>query len=440
MSLLAGTGCVDITPGAPMFLVGYPHVPRISTGVHDPLLAAALCLRNEHAAVILIAVDLLFLDRQTVGRCREAIRTATGVPDANILISATHTHSGPVTTQHLTMADDPVVPPPDLHYLAQVEGRIVRAAAEAWETTVPARLAVASARADGVGGNRLRPDGVTDPEVGLLYVVCRDTDAPLALSLVYGMHPTVLHEDSRLISGDFPAFTRKHLAERLPGVTVLYHTGSAGNQSPRHHVTAQTFAEAERLGRRLGKNVWQVVSRLPSTAFSDEPVLAAAQRCVDLPPRRFPTLAEAESKRAMALARFQWLKAQGAGHGPVRTAECEVFGAEEVVTLARAQAAGSLTAWQQRALPAEVQALRIGDACWVGLPGEVFAEYALDIQRRALGRTFVISLANGELQGYIVTPEADATGGYEASCSMFTSDAGRILADTAVDMIRTLPV
>ena len=38
----AGAAQVDVTPDSPQFLYGYPHCERISTGVHDPLLASAL--------------------------------------------------------------------------------------------------------------------------------------------------------------------------------------------------------------------------------------------------------------------------------------------------------------------------------------------------------------------------------------------------------------
>ena len=54
------------------------------------------------------------------------------------------------------------------------------------------------------------------------------------------------------------------------------------------------------------------------------------------------------------------------------------------------------------------------------------------------GRAFVISLANGELQGYIVTPEADAAGGYEAACSFFRPEAGAAMADEAVRLMGLL--
>ena len=434
-TLHAGAAAVDITPGRPLFLVGYPHVPRTSTGVHDPLYASALCLRNHGADVILVAVDILFVTHETARRCRDRITEATGVPAANILISATHTHSAPVTFAYLSFRHDGVTPPPDPEYMAVFEDGIVRAAVHAWRGAAPARLAVTSARADGVGGNRLSPDGIADPEVGILYVERAGDGVPLALSMVYAMHPTVLHEDSRLVSADFPGYARQHLAARFPGVTVLSHTGPAGNQSPRYHVSGQTFAEAERLGRRLADAVARAVSGLGAADFTDQPVLDGRQRFVMLTPRLFSTVREAEDRRRSASERYGRLQREGAPHGPLRTAECAVFGAEELVTLAEAQAAGELSALHRAEMPAEVQVLRIDDACWVGLRGEWFVEYGLRIKRLAPRRTFVISLANGELQGYIVTPEADRAGGYEAACSLYGPEAGVLMADAAMELI-----
>ena len=86
----------------------------------------------------------------------------------------------------------------------------------------------------------------------------------------------------------------------------------------------------------------------------------------------------------------------------------------------------------------EVQALRVGDTFLVGLPGEQFVEYALRIKRESPRRAFVISLANGELQGYIVTPEAEAVGGYEAQMSFFPAAAGDALTSAALKLIRDL--
>ncbi len=82
--------------------------------------------------------------------------------------------------------------------------------------------------------------------------------------------------------------------------------------------------------------------------------------------------------------------------------------------------------------------MRIGDLFVVGLPGEQFVEYALEIKRRAPGRAFVISLANGELQGYIVTPAAAAVGGYEADWALFRPESGARMVVAALSLMEKI--
>jgi neutral ceramidase len=434
-ALSAGAATRDISPRKPMFLFGYPHVPRTSTGLHDPLLATALYLNDGASAAIFVSVDVLMLSHTVLNACRGDIRDRTGVPESHILISTTHTHSAPVTIDLLAFRGDPVVPPADAEYLEFVSRSIVDAAAEACANALPARAAVTSAHVDGVGGNRHDPDGPRDSETGILYVCAAGSGTPLALLLVYSMHPTVLHEDSALASADFPGYARVHLSEALPGLQVLYHTGPSGNQSPRYHISGQTFAEAERLGRRLGAAVLDSVRALPDAAFWDHLPIAAARRLVELPGREFPSVEEAAASHAAALAEFERLKAEAAAHGPTRTAEVAVFGAEEQLFLARAQERGELVELRRAYTPVEVQVIRAGPAFFVGLPGELFVEYGLEIKARARGRAFVISLANGELQGYIVTPGAT---GYEAGFSLFAPEAGRVLVDAALQLIDEL--
>lgn len=438
MGLHAGVGIRDISPRTPMFLVGYPHVPRLSTGVHDPLLASALCLRSGTDAVLLMAVDLLFLSMDTARETRRRIAEATGLPEAHILISCTHTHSGPLTMDNIAWRDDPCVPPVDPAYVAFLTDGLVAAAVEAAQTPHEVELAWTSADARGVGSNRLSPDGVTDADAGVLVVRTLD-GAWLALATIYGMHPTVLHEDSTLISGDFPAFTRQHLHEAL-GATVIYHNAPCGNQSPRYAVTGQTFAEAERLGRLLGARILTAVQQLRAEDFSRDVVLAGRLAGISPVPRAMPSIAEAEALLQACVSEYQRLQADGAGHGPVRTAECAVFGAEETVTLAHAQATGELACIHAAYRQADVQAVRIGDRTLVGWPCELFTEYALTLKQRAPVPTHAICLANGELQGYIVTPDAAAAGGYEAANSLFTPETGQLLVARGMELVEELSV
>ena len=430
MALRAGAAQRDISPIQPMQLAGYPHVRRISTGVHDPLLASALFLANGTQAILLCALDLLMLNADVTRRIRRRVAGQLGLPESGVFITCSHTHSAPVTLDYLPFVGDPAMPAPDPAYLQYCEDQIVIAALAAQGRAQPAELAWTTADARGVGGNRHAPEGTTDPEVGVLAV--RSGGQLLAVTLIYGMHPTVLHEDSTLVSADFPHFARLHVQEALGrDLVVLYHTAPCGNQSPRYFVTGQTFAEAERLGRQLGTAALGSLANLRT----DNAELASALQTVKLPRRTLPPVAGAEKLLADYQADFARLQARGAERAAVRTAECAVFGAEAVVQLARVQATGAVEKLMARLEPFEVQVVRIGAACLVGFPGEMFVEYALELKCRAPKKTFITAYTNGELQGYIVTPAAAVAGGYEAASSMFEPQAGRVLIETALEML-----
>jgi neutral ceramidase len=437
MTLQAGAAVRDISPRGPMALFGYPHVERISEGVHDPLLASALYLRTPSAAVVLVSLDILFVDPPRARLLRRAIAERTGTPEDCVFVHTTHTHSGPVTSRILAWRDDATTRPPDPDYLDFLEHQAVEAATDAMANARGAELAWTTADATGVGGSRLAADGVTDPEAGILAVREAGGGPMLAVLLNYGMHPTVLHEDSRLVSSDFPHYAREHLHERIgENLRVIYQTAPAGDQSPRYLVTGQTFAEAERLGRKLGEAAAASLARLADSAFSRQPMLSGELREVNLPRRTMPPVVDAERQLAAYRAEYERLRAEGAERPLVRTAECAIFGAEGTVALARAQSEGEIDRIVESYRPIALQVLRIGEAWLAGLPGEVFAEYALRIKRQSPAKTFVASLVGGELQGYIVTPQAAAAGGYEATTSLFAPEAGGVMVGEVLAILR----
>ena len=434
--LCAGFGRADITPGKPCFLVGYPHVERISTGTHDPLLASALCLENEGRTLVFISVDLIFVSPGWTRDCRARISEATGIPPENILIGATHTHSGPQTCDLLVWKGDRVVPPCDPEYLEFSCARTAGAAIEAWHAMEPAELVVTSTNVAGLaGGNRIDPDGPEDPEAGLLMVRRTDGESPLAILAIYGMHPTVLHEDSTLFSGDFIAFTRAHL-EKSFGAGVVYLNGVSGNQSPRRFVRSQTFSEAERLGLALGKGIEEALRA--ADGFQSQVVLDSSTKKIPLERKKFPSVAESSARLEAARKAYENLKAADAGHAVVRTAECTVFGAEEVLTLARSEESGDARAVGKKYSEAEVQVFRVGDAAFAGWPGEFFVEYGLAVKSLSPAKTFVATMSNGELQGYIVTLEAEREGGYEAQMAFFPASTGERFVNETVRLVQTL--
>lgn len=431
--LRAGAAAVDITPRDSQFLYGYPHVRRYSTGVHDPLLSSALYLEGGGAAVLFLANDVIGVSKASAARVRDAIARAASVPAGHIMVTATHTHSGPITIGYVSGESDPVVPAVDAEDLRWMEERIIEAGVAACRAAEPAEAGLAVADGSGVGTNRRDPAGPSDPQVPVLMVRAARDRRPIAAMAVCSMHPTVLHEDSTLYSGDFIGLARQYLQKNAlgSGCPVLFHAGPCGNQSPRHVVKANTFAEAQRLGQRLGGAVERALTQI---GFLSDIRIACRGDLVDLPRKTFLSLVEAQAKEAAARERLARLRRDGVARQEVRTAECDWFGAEETLALARAAGSGRLSEAYRECLPAEIQAVAVGPWTFVGWPGELFVEYALAVKARRAD-AFVISLANGDLQGYIVTPEAAAEGGYEASNGLFPPEAGRILVEKTLRLV-----
>ena len=423
---IIGSAESDLTPDRSVFLYGYPHAQRMSSGIHDRLLSSAIYLSDNTSAAIFVANDIIWVPRNIVQNARQRISRNTGVPAGHIMITASHTHSGPVVSRMLSNQDDPYVPDPDPQYLTQLEDAIVAAATNACKSARPATLSIGSTSIAGLGTNRHDPSGAMIESLPVLIARDRNDDRPLAIMCVCAMHPTVLHEDWTQISGDFPGLAREHLSHDSLDCPLVYHMGPAGDQSPRHVVRGNTIEEADRLGRLLADKIRTAID-------NSTPIPAGAIRCQSastrLPLRELPPIKAAWEAEIAARVTLDRLRTSGAPAAQIRTAECDLFGAEETVTLAQAAAEGTLAAAAEQCLPAEVQAITIGHHTWIGWPGEVFVDFALQILRD-FNNVSIISLANGELQGYLVTEAAVAARTYESGNALFQSpDSGQILVD-----------
>ena len=91
-NLKAAVAKVDITPADGTPVVG--HVRQVS-GVRDPLSAVLLLLDDSRTKAAILTLDLLGTGGDMTPRLREAIGTGTGISDGNIMIAASHNHSGP---------------------------------------------------------------------------------------------------------------------------------------------------------------------------------------------------------------------------------------------------------------------------------------------------------------------------------------------------------
>jgi hypothetical protein len=434
MKIQAGASASVITPRTVQFLDGYPHAERFSDGVDTDLFTSALFLTDGSSRWLIIGNDLLFLDKGQVRFLRERIAAGTGVPADNIMVSSTHTHSAPLCrTKYPIFAGD-AAPPTDQEFIEWMLGRIVDNAVAATKNPQDAEIGRGFGDSSEVGGNRRDPSGPSHPCVPVLLIRHAGNCKPIALMLVVSVHPTVLHEDSRLFSGDFPGHARLRLQEALGDIPVIFHNGASGDQSPRHIARSNTPDEARRLGFLLAGSVLQGI---PAMEYESSINLNGTSRSVDLPIRKFANVADAERREREVFRRFEKMRAGNADRAATRTAECDWFGAERHLQFAKLQASGELEKRSREvALPAEIQILRIGEWIFVAWPGEVFVEFALKL-REERPDVFVITCANGTTQGYLVTKQAAEEGGYEASGSTFQSpESPRILLETTLEMLK----
>ncbi|MBZ4190876.1 neutral/alkaline non-lysosomal ceramidase N-terminal domain-containing protein [Niabella beijingensis] len=432
----AGAFAIDITPQQSVQLAGYPFVERKSSGVHDQLLASALYIETGGTALLFISCDLIYIGKETAARIRNILQEQYGIPQSHIMLTATHTHSGPATVTFIAGSHDALLEPVDREYLAFLEKQLPVAAGQAIRTAEAAVVGFGIADVTGIGTNRHHPKAAADLNAPVLLVRRKTDDFVTACMVVCSMHPTVLHEDSTLISGDFPGLTRMLLQQQYfsPETVFLFQLGTAGNQSPRHVTSSNSFDEAARLAGILAA----AISRSARTARYEEAIgLKLLQDKVTLIRKRFPSQEDAALYVTVCRKVLDTAIAEGRPVQEVRSAEVNWFGAKEMAHLSLLAAGGKLESSYQKNEVAEILIFKIGPLLLIGWPGEIFVEYGLEI-KEDFPNAAVITLVNGELQGYIVTADAAAAGVYEASNAIFDASSGALLVTRTKELIKTL--
>ena len=131
-----GFGSVEITPPLGLYMCGGLE-PRTNDGIDDPLLAKTLVATSQRKAIAIVGVDLIALPRDIVDQAIQMAAARTGIDPACIVVSCSHTHSGPYTQEGLysfgvTNAD----------YLAMLPGALADSIANAHAALQPATMHV----------------------------------------------------------------------------------------------------------------------------------------------------------------------------------------------------------------------------------------------------------------------------------------------------------
>ena len=433
--LKAGASIVDISPKKGIELAGYPHYLRYNTGIHDPLYASCVFLDDSVTKLAIVCLDIVFFSKAHVKEVRKRVSSLVDILEENIMISCSHTHSGPWASGRLDLEGLERGLKPDMDYVLSLKDKLVDLIVYTYSNTFEAKIGIDKGicgKEKGIGGNRRGPNGPVDPEVWVVGIKDKKNSWRAAL-VKYSLHSTVIHEESTLVTADYPSYIRRYLAKTKPHMIFLFAQGTSGDQSTRYFRKGQTFEEAERIGFEIGKVADRVLNSMKLT--SDVPLIVKSTE-TNIEIRKLPSEEAAEAEVAVTKERLEKLKKGNASYIEIQNANLKNLGAECTLGYTRLKNKGIDIKLEVNELPAEVQVIGIGDSRIVAVPGEIFVEFGLKIQKKSpFEKTFVIALANGCLPGYACTEEAYSKGDYEAGASMLTAKSGDIIVKTALELL-----
>eukprot|EP00656_Telonema_subtile_P010280 TRINITY_DN14931_c0_g1_i2.p2 TRINITY_DN14931_c0_g1~~TRINITY_DN14931_c0_g1_i2.p2 ORF type:complete len:472 (-),score=145.19 TRINITY_DN14931_c0_g1_i2:274-1689(-) len=427
-------------------------------GQDSRLYATAMCLQGDDnvPAVTLCACDVLNVPPELLKAKEEAEGT-------QLIISATHTHSGPVLDVLLGSS----VGEAAACYVDQLRGKVLQAAHQAAHNTQEATLQVESGSLEGWSFNRryiMRDHTVHthpmkgDPEMEraegpdphrLIIWAARDTQGRvLGAALGFGCHATCMSRTCCLVSADYPGKACAALSSRLGGVPVLFWSTAAGNAcqvNPADQDRCELGAEhASMMGDALAEHAMHLLQRSPGAAPA--PSLCTAMHTVHIPYRvgdaallcwAQSTAEEWQGREGSTVPSLSEYGTEGHSSacvppvlsldGLFATEWWTRFYANEVLMI-HAEAEQ-----HSQGLAFEVTAVRVSGCCaLVALPCELFVEIESRIvQASPFEHTTVITLANG-YHGYVPSEEAfTRQGGYEtklvSSSKMAEGAGGKVL-------------
>jgi hypothetical protein len=433
--LKGGCAKVNITPPLGIPLIGSYGKP--SDDILDELYAKALVLNDGNNTIAIVSTDLLYAPLEEITNpVREIIKEKIGIPEQNVLICATHTHSGPEVFARAKVPREGRVPASqiDQAYLATLIKKIASSVLIAHKKMAAVRIGAAKGEIpeivynrraktkDGsvkmaftlpdevttirrateytegtektkkssevsvlsVAKSRIEPElvfGPVDPEVWVLRV--EDANGQIVGSIVnFACHPVCIYPYlSTTISADYPAYATQ-VVEQTEGGTCLFALGTAGNIVP----IKRGLKPCRQIGKALGA---EALRRLQLVSTSGDVTLKAIRKEIKLPTKKAPS----EDKTAKDSKITDYVNT-------------------------------------------EIQVLKLGDIYILGLPGEILVEVGLAIKRRAgVEKLFVVSLSNDAI-GYVCHDRAYEEGGYEpGSATNLAKGSGEIMIKEALDLI-----
>ena len=390
-----------------------PYAP--TTGVHMDLYCRAVVISDGETILALVSIDLLGVDQPLLQAIREAVFQRTGLTVPQLMLTATHNHSAPVT---LDCGFDDAR---NRAWEAQLVQHITDCVFQASQNLQPVTLAVArhdvqigvNRRVATMGRTRMLPNKSAPiaPWVDILTLNRLDS-SPLAILFSHAAHPVTVHTATTEFNADFPGYAVQTIQDAISTeVMPIFIQGCAGDINV--VLLAGGLDEAKRLGTILGQ---AVIDGLSKTKKLDAAYLRIINRDIALP---FESLTDdvicalshriTESYDAMASLDMD---------------ERTLLNQQQFVEwIERVRHAPSGLWFQAHGIAFGDQLLMIG------MTHELFVAYQLFIQEKSPApHTMVFGYTNG-CNGYVPTAEAFYLGGYEVDGAPKLFGLPRLLPD-----------
>lgn len=395
----AGTARVVITPKRPVWMAGYAAREKPAEGTLHDLWAKALSLEDGHGnRSLLITTDLIGFDRQFSNDLTSILMDKYSLKRSDIILSSSHTHSGPVINDNLKL----IYPPFNNQMQKRLEdnkqfvlGQILVAAERAMNNMSYAyvsrgvgiaRFAVnrRENKADGVMyASQLK--GPSDHTVQVLLVSDMENH-PKTIVFGYACHATCL--DINRYSGDYPGFAQIELEKEYPGVTAMFFAGCGSDQNP---IPRRSIPLTEQYGKELAVSVGRVMQE-PMKPLEADFTTRYEEINLDFTP--LPTTEELNG--ILNSDDPDYLK-RWAENMIKRIADNEIF--------PDGYAYYPVQTWQ------------MGELSLVVLGGEVVSDYAFKL-RSILGNDLMVMAYANDVMAYIPSERVLKEGGYEGKSSM----------------------
>jgi len=437
--LTAGIAAINITPPVGYRMSGYFR-ERLSTGILNQLHARAIVLRQGQESAALVFCDIIGLSPDVSSRARTQAAEKTGIPSANILIAATHTHTGPLyfgaLRKHLhdlSVARSGSDPCEKVDYPSELVAKLVKVITEANTSTKPVRMEAGVAEQRDLSFNRrfhmkdgsvrfnpgvLNPDivrvaGPIDTEVGMVFFRGADSGSINAALVNFALHLDTV--GGTKYAADYPFYLEQSLRQTYGNeFALLFGTGTCGDIN-HIDVTKKERLKTDYIGKTLAETVKAKAEHLKTIT---EPALVVRSEIVHAPLQSY-------GPEKVAWARENIKK----------------VGTAKLPFLKQVEAYKILAVEMRRGetIPLEVQVFRLShDVAVVGLPGEVFVDLGLAIKRASpFPTTLVIELCQ-DAPGYIPTKKAFVEGSYETVNSRIAAGGGEIMVDAAIRLLKAL--